>query len=140
MIHRFTRPHEPLRLTDEIIAGLQLDASHRAGVNSWSEDAGATFAIEIPDAAGVKPAAVRAIVDAHDPNQALRTVAMRELRRERNRRLAESDWTQLADAPVDKTAWALYRQQLRDLPTATSDPRAPVWPVVPGPLDQVGIR
>lgn len=34
----------------------------------------------------------------------------------RNRLLAESDWTQTADAPVDKAAWAAYRQALRDFP------------------------
>ena len=34
----------------------------------------------------------------------------------RNAKLAQSDWTQLPDAPVDKTAWATYRQALRDLP------------------------
>lgn len=30
--------------------------------------------------------------------------------------LRESDWTQLADAPCDKQAWATYREALRDLP------------------------
>lgn len=34
----------------------------------------------------------------------------------RNAELAASDWTQLPDAPVDKTSWATYRQALRDLP------------------------
>ncbi len=34
----------------------------------------------------------------------------------RNRELAATDWTQLSDAPVDKAAWATYRQALRDLP------------------------
>lgn len=34
----------------------------------------------------------------------------------RMRELFATDWTQLADAPVDKTAWAEYRQALRDLP------------------------
>lgn len=34
----------------------------------------------------------------------------------RNAQLAASDWTQTLDAPVDKTAWATYRQALRDLP------------------------
>jgi len=34
----------------------------------------------------------------------------------RNRLLAESDWTQLEDAPVDRQAWAAYRQALRDFP------------------------
>lgn len=34
----------------------------------------------------------------------------------RNAKLIQSDWTQLPDAPVDKAAWATYRQALRDLP------------------------
>jgi hypothetical protein len=34
----------------------------------------------------------------------------------RNAKLAQSDWTQLPDTPVDKTSWATYRQALRDLP------------------------
>ena len=29
--------------------------------------------------------------------------------------LSLSDWTQLDDSPEDKEAWAIYRQQLRDL-------------------------
>jgi hypothetical protein len=57
--------------------------------------------------------------------------AMRALRDERNRRLAASDWTQVPDAPVDQAAWAAYRQQLRDLPDNTEDPRNPVWPTPP---------
>lgn len=52
-------------------------------------------------------------------------------RRERNARLSASDWTQVPDAPVDRTAWAAYRQALRDLPDNTTDPRNPVWPVPP---------
>jgi hypothetical protein len=39
-----------------------------------------------------------------------------QLRLWRNAKLAASDWTQVADAPVDKSAWATYRQALRDLP------------------------
>lgn len=31
--------------------------------------------------------------------------------------LAQTDWTQLPDTSVDSTAWATYRQALRDLPT-----------------------
>jgi hypothetical protein len=34
----------------------------------------------------------------------------------RNRELARTDWTQLADSSADKAAWATYRQALRDLP------------------------
>ena len=52
-------------------------------------------------------------------------------RQERDRLLAASDWTQVPDAPVDRLAWAEYRQALRDLPANTTDPRNPVWPAVP---------
>ena len=39
-----------------------------------------------------------------------------QLRLWRNAKLVASDWTQVADAPVNKSAWATYRQALRDLP------------------------
>lgn len=56
-----------------------------------------------------------------------------ELRRERDRRLAASDWTQMPDAPLSPTlreAWRIYRQALRDMPD-TQDPAAPEWPSIP---------
>jgi len=56
---------------------------------------------------------------------------MGNLRAQRDAKLAASDWTQVADAPVDKAAWATYRQQLRDLPANTADPANPVWPQEP---------
>ena len=38
------------------------------------------------------------------------------MRNARNQLLVESDWAMIADTPTDKTAWATYRQQLRDFP------------------------
>lgn len=38
------------------------------------------------------------------------------MRLHRNALLAASDWTQTLDAPVDRDAWATYRQALRDFP------------------------
>ena len=52
------------------------------------------------------------------------------IRNERNGKLAASDWTQLADAPVDEEAWADYRQALRDI-TNQADPFDIEWPVEP---------
>jgi len=47
------------------------------------------------------------------------------MRAARDRLLAASDWTQTADAPVDRQAWATYRQALRDFPaTWTAGPTA----------------
>lgn len=53
------------------------------------------------------------------------------IRNKRNYLLSESDWTQVADAPGDKAAWATYRQALRDLPASGSDPDALTWPTSP---------
>jgi hypothetical protein len=48
--------------------------------------------------------------------------------------LKDSDWTQVADAPGDKAAWATYRQALRDITTGT-DPFQIIWPKYPGQVD-----
>ena len=49
------------------------------------------------------------------------------IRNHRNQMLKDSDWTQVADAPVDKAVWATYRQALRDVP-AQADPFNITWP------------
>jgi hypothetical protein len=54
------------------------------------------------------------------------------IRAYRNRLLADSDWTQVDDAPVNKAVWANYRQFLRDLPNTYKDnPMELVFPIVP---------
>jgi len=56
------------------------------------------------------------------------------LRAQRNQLLTASDWTQGNDSPLStdsKSAWATYRQALRNLPDVTTDPLNPVWPSVP---------
>ena len=56
---------------------------------------------------------------------------MQELRRYRNAKLIESDWTQLADSTADKATWATYRQALRDLPAQNADPKKIKFPTRP---------
>lgn len=53
------------------------------------------------------------------------------VRAERDGKLTETDWTQVADAPVDQTAWATYRQALRDLPEQAGFPWEVTWPEKP---------
>lgn len=55
----------------------------------------------------------------------------KSVRDERNTKLKDSDWTQVADAPVDKAAWATYRQALRDITTQEGFPWTIDWPVNP---------
>lgn len=54
-----------------------------------------------------------------------------EIRYRRDKLLQDCDWTQLPDVPLaTKTAWAEYRQALRDV-TLQPDPFNIVWPKPP---------
>ena len=53
----------------------------------------------------------------------------KSVRDQRNTKLAECDWTQLADAPVDQAAWSTYRQALRDITLQSGFPWDVQWPV-----------
>ena len=61
---------------------------------------------------------------------------LKELRKKRNKRLAECDWVVIratsTETPVPEE-WKVYMQALRDLPSTTEDPANPVWPVQPSP-------
>jgi len=63
--------------------------------------------------------------DALDASQA------EAVRKQRTEKLAESDWTQVADAPVDKAVWATYRQALRDITSQSGFPWTITWPDAP---------
>lgn len=53
------------------------------------------------------------------------------VRNSRDEKLKSTDWTQVDDAPVDKAAWATYRQALRDIPAQAGFPWDVNWPVEP---------
>lgn len=56
------------------------------------------------------------------------------IRRERNSRIYSCDWTQLSDSPLPeatKTAWATYRQELRDITVQVGFPYSVIWPTPP---------
>lgn len=55
----------------------------------------------------------------------------KSVRDSRNAKLKDSDWTQVADAPVDKAVWATYRQALRDISTQAGFPWEVTWPTEP---------
>jgi len=61
--------------------------------------------------------------------QAAKNSAMANIRATRNQLLKDCDWTQIADCTANKTAWATYRQALRDLPSGITEPRTfSAWP------------
>jgi len=55
----------------------------------------------------------------------------KSVRTERNTKLADCDWTQLADSTADKEAWATYRAALRDVPSQAGFPHEVEWPTSP---------
>ena len=74
---------------------------------------------------------VRVVTNSDEYNTQRATDEWNEVRSLRDMYLQESDWTQLSDVSnVDKTAWATYRQQLRDV-TTQADPFNITWPTKP---------
>jgi len=63
-----------------------------------------------------------------EAKDALNTAQAKAMRQQRNEKLAESDWTQVADSTVDKAVWATYRQALRDITTQSGFPWEITWP------------
>ena len=55
----------------------------------------------------------------------------KSVRTTRDEKLKDSDWSQVADAPVDKTVWATYRQELRDLTKQSGFPWEVTYPTQP---------
>lgn len=56
------------------------------------------------------------------------------VRKIRNQKLNDSDWTQLLDSPLSETerlTWAEYRAKLRDIPQNFDSPDKIVWPKEP---------
>jgi hypothetical protein len=56
-----------------------------------------------------------------------------DVRNQRNGLLTSSDWTQVDDSQVDKAAWAIYRQALRDITAHADFPNLAdaAWPTEP---------
>lgn len=68
------------------------------------------------------------------PEELLGALVAAEVRQQRDQLLFASDWTQGNDSPLttaQKSAWAVYRSALRDLPLQEGFPAAVTWPVAP---------
>jgi hypothetical protein len=52
----------------------------------------------------------------------------KSVRNQRTQLLKDCDWTQIADSTADKTAWATYRQALRDITGQAGFPWTITWP------------
>lgn len=70
--------------------------------------------------------------DPRDPEEVPNSYWVERMRLHRDRLLIASDWTQVADAPVDQAAWAAYRQALRDFPATWEPGEIADFPNPPG--------
>ena len=81
-------------------------------------------------------------VAARDDAEAARDLDLSYIRHERGMKLSGCDWTQANDSPLStskKTAWATYRQELRDFPAgktkvsvfAVDSDNRMIWPTEP---------
>lgn len=77
----------------------------------------------------------KAVVDKEQEQiDAERTEQAASVRNQRNKKLTETDWTQLIDSPFSNDSngvWQAYRQALRDLPSQEGFPYNVTWPQKP---------
>ena len=68
-----------------------------------------------------------------DPEEVKEQLAQ-QVRSERDARIAETDWTQVLDAPITaecRDSFRVYRQALRDVPQQAGFPFEVIWPEMP---------
>ena len=81
--------------------------------------------VQFSDAEETARDAAEAAENADAPNRAAARV-----REERNRLLAETDYLALSDVTMS-SAWATYRQNLRDIPAQSGFPNSVTYPTKP---------
>jgi hypothetical protein len=102
---------------------LELVIQQYSPVPYWLEKAAEVQTVDVNTAFG-------AIDFSNEPTLEERSAQMRAVR---NQMLLLSDYTQLPDAPasINKEAWAIYRQELRDVTSQAGFPDNIVWPTPP---------
>lgn len=94
----------------------------------WCNERGDCYIEEIESQDGVRRFQIVKVPEPTDEEIA------EQVRLERNRRIAATDYLAMPDYPLsdeDKAAVMAYRQALRDVPTQDGFPREVVWPEVP---------
>nr|DAM42969.1 MAG TPA: tail assembly chaperone protein [Caudoviricetes sp.] len=94
----------------------------------FCNDSGKAYIKEIEPAEGVRRFQIVAVPEPTDEEVA------EQVRAERDRRIAETDWYMMSDYPADPETLEVvkgYRKALRDITLQSGFPRAFKWPVVP---------
>lgn len=94
----------------------------------FCNDSGKAYIKEIEPVEGVRRFQIVAVPEPTDEEVA------EQVRAERDRRVAETDWYMMPDYPADPETLEVvksYRKALRDITLQSGFPRAFKWPVVP---------
>lgn len=118
------------RFTNPDNTGIILDLDETGSICLFAEPTG-DYAQVFSDATEGKFGEVAPYQPYQPTPDEINTQLATEVRTKRNALLQQSDWTQVADAPVDQAVWATYRQALRDVTTQEGFPESVVWPVAP---------
>ena len=99
----------------------------------WCNESGKAYIEEIEPQDGVRRFQIVKVPEPTDEEIA------EQVRLERDRRIAATDYLALPDYPLseeEKAAVMVYRQALRDVPSQEGFPREVVWPEVPSVLNR----
>lgn len=121
-----------------IASAYEADADQSTYGGPWGDSNQYTH-VTIPD--GMKHpylsvADVSGVLTVTEDATARADAEMSELRIDRDMKLKECDWTQLADVALgvsEVASWATYRQELRDITGTYSSLDTVVWPTEPAP-------
>lgn len=94
----------------------------------FCNDSGKAYIKELEPVEGVRRFQIVAVPEPTDEEVA------EQVRAERDRRIAETDWYMMPDYPADPETLEVvksYRKALRDITLQSGFPRAFKWPVVP---------
>ena len=121
IVDRFEGTEEDVKTRSSRLEIVKLDAGVDPRVVDISRDDSGNVIIEVNQEKITKM------------NEDVRQFNLIQLRIKRDVLLQQCDWVvSISDYPKeDLEEWKVYRQALRDIPTATEDPSNPVWPVPP---------
>lgn len=117
----------PVELKDRYVA----TGTWPADATEYADSVYQAVVVNRPDGKVMQPDANGAPVLVDAPALTTAQVAA-QVTAQRDRLLADSDWTQLRDVPdATATAWQPYRQALRDLTSQAGFPSSVTWPTPP---------
>ena len=102
----------------------------------WQESTQSYIGCETPNDGIISECRVRELDEVFSASdaqikEAYERCRWEDIRIQRDKLIAETDYMALQDTSTITDAWKKYRQDLRDIPTSETDPDDIVWPTKP---------